>query len=156
MAMTTTATRVGPRVITLAGVAMCLDWVSKVVATNTLEDGPVHVGSLITLRLTRNSGMAFSLGDSLPGPLLIAATAALTVVLAVMAVRGLLGPWWAAGLLLGAAAANLGDRILGGSVVDFLDLEWWPSFNLADVYLTVGCGLLLVSSLVASADEPAS
>ena len=153
MAMTITPTQLARRVLTLAGVAACVDWASKVVATKTLEDGPFDVGSLITLRLSRNPGMAFSLGDTLPGPLLIAATAALTAVLAVMATRGLLGPWWAAGLLLGGAAANLGDRIIGGSVVDFLDLGWWPSFNLADVWLTVGCGLLLLSSLRAGADE---
>lgn len=52
----------------------------------------------------------------------------------------------AAGRLLGGAVVNLGDRILGGSVVDFLDLGWWPSFNLANVALVTGCILLVVVS----------
>ncbi|HAS09045.1 MAG TPA: lipoprotein signal peptidase, partial [Acidimicrobiaceae bacterium] len=59
-----------------------------------------------------------------------------------------------AGLLLGGAVANLVDRLIGGTVVDFLDLGWWPSFNLADVALVVGCGLLVVDSLREPATGP--
>ena len=39
--------------------------------------------------------------------------------------------------------------------VDFLDLGWWPSFNLADVALSVGCGLLVLKSLRAERVQPA-
>lgn len=146
MTMTRAATRFGPRVVVVAAAATAIDWATKLLAVVTLDDGPVVLGSVLTLRLSRNPGVAFSLGDRLPGSLLIAVTAAITIILAVAAVRGALGPWWAAGLVLGGAAANLGDRILGGSVVDFVDLEWWPSFNLADVWLTVGCVLLVLTS----------
>ena len=52
--------------------------------------------------------------------------------------------------MLGGAAGNLVDRIfregsgfLGGGVVDFIDLQWWPIFNVADAAVTIG-GLLLV------------
>lgn len=137
----------GRRVGVTAVVAASVDWGSKAFATVTLDDGPVSVGSLLTLRLGHNPGMAFGLGDSLPAPLLLGVTTAVTVALGVLAVRGHLGPWWAAGLVLGGAAANVADRAVGGSVVDFLDLGWWPSFNLADVFLTVGCVLLVVVSL---------
>jgi len=131
----------------MAGSAAVVDWLAKAVATVTLDDGPVELGSLITLRLSHNPGVAFGMGDFLPGPVLIAVTAVVTAVLGVAAVRGALGPWWAAGLVLGGAFANLADRVLGGTVVDFLDLGWWPSFNLADVWLTVGCVLLVIASL---------
>ena len=70
----------------------------------------------------------------------------MTLLLAVAALRGLLPSHVAAGLVLGGAIANLGDRIVGGSVVDFLDLGWWPSFNLADVAVVAGCSLLVVVS----------
>lgn len=53
-----------------------------------LEDSPVEVGSLITLRLGRNAGVAFGLGDRLLGPLVMALTAAVTAVLGVVAARG--------------------------------------------------------------------
>lgn len=134
-------------VLLAAAVAVVLDWVTKVVATVGLEDGPIAVGSLLTLRLGHNPGVAFGVGDWLPGPVLIAVTAAVSAVLAVVAVRGQLGPWWAAGPVLGGAFANLGDRVVGGTVVDFLDLGWWPSFNFADVFISVGCVLLVLSSL---------
>ena len=93
------------------------------------------------------------MGDRLPGPVVIALTAAVTVGLGVAAVRGILHPPAVAGLLLGGAVANLVDRVIGGTVVDFLDLGWWPSFNLADVYLTLGSVLVVLASLRAPADE---
>jgi len=144
--------RTGRGVLVLAAVAVLLDWVTKVIAAAALDDGPVAVGSLLTLRLGHNPGVAFGVGDWLPGPVLIAVTAAVTVVLAVVAVRGHLAPWWAAGPVLGGAFANLGDRVVGGTVVDFLDLGWWPSFNLADVFISGGAVLLVLASLRAPAD----
>jgi signal peptidase II len=42
------------------------------------------------------------------------------------------------GVALGGAGSNLCDRLRYGEVVDFLDLGWWPVFNLADVAITVG------------------
>jgi signal peptidase II len=54
------------------------------------------------------------------------------------------------GLVLGGALGNLTDRalrdgtgILGGAVIDFIDLQWWPVFNVADIAVTIG-GVLLV------------
>ena len=41
---------------------------------------------------------------------------------------------------LAGAASNLYDRLRRGKTVDFLDLGWWPVFNLADVAITVGVG----------------
>lgn len=140
--------------IGVAAIVAVVDWATKAAATVTLEDAPVKVGSLITLRLSHNPGVAFGLGDRLPGPVLIALTAAVTVVLGVAAIRGMFPSRVAAGLVLGGAVANLADRVVGGTVVDFLDLGWWPSFNAADVALSVGCVLLVLMSLRAEAAEP--
>lgn len=44
---------------------------------------------------------------------------------------------------------DLADRLFrdnGGSVVDFIDLQWWPVFNGADIALTIGSLLLIVAS----------
>lgn len=140
----------------MAGVAALvavIDWATKALATVTLEDAPIEIGSVITLRLSHNPGVAFGLGDRVPGPVLIALTATVTAVLAVAALRGMFPSRVAAGLVLGGAVANLVDRIVGGTVVDFLDLGWWPSFNAADVALSVGCGLLVLLSLRTEAAE---
>ncbi len=48
-----------------------------------------------------------------------------------------------AGLLLGGAAGNLLDRIQSGLVVDFLDFRIWPVFNIADIAICAGAGLLI-------------
>jgi signal peptidase II len=55
------------------------------------------------------------------------------------------------GLVLGGAVGNLTDRVIrgpgfSGEVVDFLDLQVWPVFNVADSAIVVGAALLLLSS----------
>ncbi len=62
--------------------------------------------------------------------------------------------WWyykepSVGLTLVAAGAlgNLFDRVLFGGVVDFIDLGFWPAFNVADALVVVGVGLLLYREL---------
>ena len=58
----------------------------------------------------------------------------------------------ALGLVLGGAVGNLVDRVFRspgfgrGSVIDFVDLRWWPVFNVADAAITVGCVLLVLLS----------
>lgn len=49
-----------------------------------------------------------------------------------------------AGLMLGGAAGNLLDRMQNGLVVDFLDFRIWPVFNIADIAICVGAGLLIL------------
>ena len=50
-------------------------------------------------------------------------------------------------LILGGAVSNLLDRVIRGYVIDFIDLGWWPSFNVADSCMTVGVVVLLIQSL---------
>jgi signal peptidase II len=60
---------------------------------------------------------------------------------------------WALALVMGGALGNFVDRLLRGYVIDFIDWHWrnqpgmhWPTFNVADVAICVGVGLLLVDS----------
>ncbi len=48
------------------------------------------------------------------------------------------------GLILGGAFGNLADRLLYGSVIDFIDFHFWPAFNVADSAITIAVLLLLV------------
>jgi signal peptidase II len=140
-----------------AGVALfayLADVVTKVVAVEVLANSPAIpvVGDLLTLRLTRNPGAAFSLGTS--------ATFALSVISIVVVIvvtvlgRRVASPMWAValGLLLGGAAGNLTDRLLRepapmrGHVVDFLELPNWPVFNLADSAIVLAAGLIILQS----------
>jgi signal peptidase II len=59
----------------------------------------------------------------------------------------------ALGLLIGGSVSNLVDRIRLGHVTDFLDLRWWPAFNLADTFIVLGVAILFLT-LLASDREP--
>jgi signal peptidase II len=51
------------------------------------------------------------------------------------------------GLIFGGAIGNLADRIIHGFVIDFINLSFWPSFNLADTALTIGAIILIIKYL---------
>src|SRR5207253_1502073 len=55
----------------------------------------------------------------------------------------------ALGLLIGGSLSNLIDRVRLGHVTDFLDLGWWPAFNLADSFIVIGVAILLVALVLA-------
>ena len=52
------------------------------------------------------------------------------------------------GLIIGGAIGNLIDRIFYKAVIDFIDLGWWPSFNIADSAISVGVVMLIISLLI--------
>lgn len=60
--------------------------------------------------------------------------------------------------MIGGAMGNVVDRLRIGAVVDYLDLHWrgmhWPAFNLADVFLVGGVGLLMLASFGARGTQP--
>ena len=49
----------------------------------------------------------------------------------------------ALGLIFGGAIGNIFDRVTRGYVIDFISVGWWPVFNLADTFLTVGVFLII-------------
>jgi signal peptidase II len=57
------------------------------------------------------------------------------------------------GLVLGGALANAVDRVVQGYVVDFIDLQRWPVFNVADMAIVVGIvlGIVLTMRVVPAA-----
>lgn len=145
--------------VAVAAVVAGVDQLTKWWALQALDDGPVHLVWTLRLRLAFNTGAAFSLGSGRGG--LIALLAVAVVVAMVVASRSVTNRLGAValGVVLGGAVGNLVDRLfrsgpeggdvgfLGGAVVDFVDLQWWPVFNLADAAIVVGAVLLaLVSS----------
>jgi signal peptidase II len=57
------------------------------------------------------------------------------------------------GLVIGGSVSNLVDRVRLGHVTDFLDLRFWPAFNLADIFIVVGV-VVLLGALLAADREP--
>lgn len=141
-------------------VVVALDQATKWFALRGLDDGPIALFWGIDLRLVFNTGSAFGVGADL-SPFIAVASVVVVVVL-LRTGRGLAG--WPANLgialVVGGAIGNLidrvaraGDGVLGGAVVDFVDLGWWPVFNLADAAITVGAPLLVLA--LARESEPA-
>ncbi len=135
-------------------IVLAADQLTKWWAVSELGDGRTIdlIGSL-RLNLVYNTGSAFSIGASL-GPWIGLAAVAAVVAIGVLGHRAPSLPIAAAlGLVLGGALGNLGDRLfrdadglLGGRVVDFVDLQWWPVFNVADSAIVLGGLALLVLS----------
>ena len=57
------------------------------------------------------------------------------------------------GLVLGGSVSNLVDRVHLGAVTDFLDVGFWPAFNLADTFIVVGVAVLLATLFAADRND---
>lgn len=131
------------------------DQLTKAAALTLLSPGaavPVVPGFNLTLGFNEGSSFGMLSGVMAGKPLLMATlTGALTLIFAVMALRAR-RPLERAGLALvvGGALGNIIDRLWQGAVTDFLDLYWrdwhWPTFNGADVAITIGAAMILASS----------
>lgn len=116
-------------------------WISSTLAMG--ESRPL-IDGILWLTYVHNQGAAFSI---MPGKIAFFVIASIIVITGVSI--------WVArsrppvrlamilGLLSGGAAGNLLDRLRFSSVIDFLDLHWWPVFNFADIAIVVGSILLV-------------
>ena len=136
-----------------AAVVVALDQLTKQWALSELADGPVDLVGSLRLNLVFNDGAAFSLGGR--NTTVIALLGIVVVAFLVrMGLRAERRTWaLGLGIVLGGALGNLIDRafregngFLGGRVVDMVDLQWWPVFNVADASLWTGIGVLLLAS----------
>jgi signal peptidase II len=137
-----------------AAVATCalvviIDQASKQAAIDALVgNAPKQLPLGFELDYVTNTGIAFGLLDDGVGLVILvtlAALAALVVWFASNPTRP--GLWLSAGLLTGGALGNLADRVREGAVTDFIDPPRWPAFNFADVAITIGVVILVVTYL---------
>jgi signal peptidase II len=132
--------------LALTCAVVAVDQVTKQLAVNGIERGePIDVLFGFELSNVRNKGVAFGLlaGGKVPVLVLtLAAVALLAIYFSLHLNRP--GLWVAVGLVSGGALGNLADRVLSGSVIDFLDPPLWPAFNVADIAIVAGVALLVV------------
>jgi signal peptidase II len=146
----------------LAGaVVVALDQLTKQLALSGLDDGPVDLIGSLQLRLTFNDGAAFNLGSGRTSAIAVLAivVAGVLVRLGCTADRRAVAVGF--GIVFGGASGNIvdrafraGDGFLGGHVIDFVDPQWWPVFNVADSALWVGIGVLLLATWRDGRDAP--
>ena len=144
--------------VAIAALVVAVDQLTKHWAVNALADGrPRHVVGSLQWNLSFNSGMAFSTGQSAGVVIgLVAVVLAVGIVVALArSGRQSSAVVVAAGLVLGGALGNVGDRLfrdrawMRGSVVDFIDLQWFPIFNIADMAINIGAVTYLVTVIAA-------
>ena len=144
----------GPaRLVVAMGVVAAVvlaDQLTKWWAVDRLVSGPVHVVWRLDFALSYNTGSAFSLFQGATVAIVVVAVALVAVLLVLVWRAPTLGRAAILGLILGGALGNLSDRFfrdLHGGVVDFVDFHFFPSFNVADSCITIGCILLVISLL---------
>lgn len=142
--------------VVLAGLALALDlWVkSLVVASLTLGERR-QILPFLDLHYGVNDGVAFGMLSGRPAVIFPAVALALLAVVAYVALDRRLLAAVAGGLLAGGSVGNVYERIIYGHVTDFLRLPYWPTFNVADVFIVTGVGLLLLN-LALDARTPSS
>ena len=151
-------------------VSLVLDLGSKEWATKTLDQPGAKKVEVIAGHLNfvhaKNKGGAWGLlqdeSESVRRPFFLLISAAAVVF--ILSLYRKLAPnqralKWGLPLVLGGALGNLVDRIRYGHVVDFIDVRvtkdfTWPTFNIADVAICVGVGLMAIDMFTSRRPEP--
>ncbi|MEI8022565.1 MAG: signal peptidase II [Actinomycetota bacterium] len=109
----------------------------------------------LQLNLVFNSGMAFSQGQGVGRVIGVLAIGVVIGLLMSLRKPMSLLTTIGTGLLVGGACGNILDRMfrgsgwMSGAVVDFIDLQWFPVFNVADSAVTIGAGFLILGAFIA-------
>ena len=137
---------------TVAAAAVLGDQATKHVVMSQLRlEESVRVVGPFTIHRVQNSGIAFGLFSSATAIVMLATALAVCWMLIFFARSGSRHPVLPAalGLLIGGSLSNLVDRVRLGHVTDFLDVGWWPAFNLADSFIVIGVAVLLAALVIA-------
>ena len=139
---------------------LVLDILTKGWAVSALSDGrDIHIFWTLHFALTHNEGMAFSTGTNI-GPFIgMLAIVVIAILVATMRKQSNTMSLVATGCIVGGATGNVLDRVfrgtgfMDGAVVDFIDLRWWPVFNVADIGIVCGAIAVAYSMIVSHPEE---
>jgi len=136
-------------------IVVITDQITKIWAVAALEGDPLTlVDGFLRFAIARNPGASFSTFTGAGQIIAVIAVGVIVVVVALVDRAQHTVDVIGLGLVMGGAAGNLTDRIfrgdgfLDGAVVDFIDFDFFPSFNVADTAINVGVGLLLLGTFV--------
>jgi len=138
-----------PAILAVAGAVVFSDRLTKLIVSRLMtpaESIPL-IGGLLHLTYVRNPGGAFGLFPGRQPLFFLTAAAVIGFILVYWLRLRPSDPWLVVGLglELGGAVGNLIDRVAWGTVLDFIDVRFWPVFNVADSCIVVGLGMLLVA-----------
>ena len=132
-----------------------LDWLTKywIQTSMALNDTIPVIDVIFHITYIHNYGAAFSILQGKQSFLLIVTGIAMTAILAYMVIgqikkKAASMELWSLALILAGGIGNFIDRVRFGYVVDFFDFRIWPIFNVADIAVCCGCGLLVFYVLI--------
>jgi signal peptidase II len=136
--------------ITLSVIA--LDQATKyMIVTSFNTHDSIEIFPSLNIVNVRNTGAAFGMFRSLGSGFFIIISLAAIIFVVNLIMRNAYN-FIGLSLILGGAVGNLIDRLFYGKVVDFIDFSignfHWPAFNVADSSLTIGIGIILITSLL--------
>lgn len=144
----------------IAVAIVVVDQATKHWALNALGGGrTIDIVGSLRFNLAFNTGMAFAKGRGM-GPIIAVIGVIVVAYLLVGLRRDTPSGAVLVGMVAGGAAGNIVDRLfrgegwLQGAVVDFIDLQWWPIFNVADAAIVVGAAALVIVSLLPDKSSP--
>ena len=135
--------------------ATAADQVTKhLVAGRVALGEQIEVLGPLSIHRVENSGIAFGLFPTATSAVIVLTGLVVAWMLLFFARTGARHPVLPVGLglVLGGAVSNLVDRLRFGAVTDFLDVGFWPAFNLADTFIVVGVVVLLSALYAADGD----
>ena len=135
------------KVYIIAVVGFVLDQITKFMARADLADRSIDFG-LLRFDLVFNTGAAYGLFADFTNILLWLGVLAIGYIL--YSLKTLVQhplELLAFGCILAGALGNTFDRLVHGKVTDFINIHVIPVFNLADVFLNIGIGLIIFHSL---------
>jgi signal peptidase II len=146
--------RVLPTVAVAVSVVL-VDQLTKWWALEALQDDVIDLFWTLRFNLVFNEGTAFSLGGGMGWLFGVLALVVSVLLLRWASSLRSLPARLAVGGVIGGAIGNVidrafraGDGFLGGRVVDFIDVQWWPVFNVADIGIVVGAAVLVLLAMV--------
>lgn len=144
--------------VILAAFVILLDHATKVWLASSFLPGEsrIIIPHVLYFTYVQNYHGAFGLFGS--HPLLLTALASVVLISFYLWYRregASAGVHVAFALIFGGAVGNIIDRLRSGYVHDFIDLRWWPVFNVADSAITIGVAILLLQMLVHEKRAPA-
>ena len=128
-----------------------LDRLTKALVSNQVPYGTEvsAIGHLVGITNVHNSGAAFGFAPA-EAWLFLIASLIVAVGLVVYVARNPVDMWssMALGLILGGTSGNVFDRIVFGTVTDFINVHFWPVFNVADSAVSIGVVALMAGYLL--------
>ena len=144
------------KTLIVAIIVLILDQVSKIIVNNTLTKQIVLIPNFFNLTLYHNDGVAWSMLASHRVLIIVITIIAMVIIYRFMyCFKQNTRNNIAFGLLLGGLSGNLLDRLITGSVTDFLDFIIFrydfPVFNVGDIGIVIGV-LLLIYAIIKGED----